>query len=237
MRIFNIELKKSENGISIFIPKKRHILKSGTYSSFEPSKDQSAVKLNIGGAKGHPSVPGWLTVDIRSNADIKMDISKDPLPFEDDSVDILFSSHTLEHIIPQKLSFVLGEFHRVLKKKRSLVRILVPDIVKAIDAYKNNDIAFFETSEVSPYEPDLPLGGKFATWCYSTRLTKKGHESDMKGHVHCFDSQYLMHCLKKAGFTNTWESTFRESICAELRGPAFDRYLKESLIVEGVIAD
>jgi len=69
------------------------------------------VRLNIGA--GHTYIPGFINIDISSKADITMDLGKEKLPFEDDSVDLIFSYHTLEHV-PDYL-FVLSEIHRVLK--------------------------------------------------------------------------------------------------------------------------
>ena len=44
-----------------------------------------------------------------------MDVGKEKLPFESDSVDIVFSYHTLEHI--DGYLFCLAEIYRVLKHK------------------------------------------------------------------------------------------------------------------------
>jgi SAM-dependent methyltransferase len=67
-------------------------------------------RLNIGA--GHTYIPGMVNVDISDVADVTLDLSSDRLPFEDGSVDLVFSLHTLEHI-PDYL-FALGEIHRVL---------------------------------------------------------------------------------------------------------------------------
>lgn len=72
---------------------------------------KTTVKLNIGA--GHTYIPGFYNIDISKNADISLDLGKDELPFENDSVDLVFSYHTLEHI-PDYL-FALSEIHRVLK--------------------------------------------------------------------------------------------------------------------------
>ncbi|MCK4798612.1 MAG: methyltransferase domain-containing protein, partial [Spirochaetes bacterium] len=56
------------------------------------------IKLNIGGGKGHPPMNDWIIVDIRDTADIKVDLTKEYLPFKDNEVDIIFCSHMLEHI-------------------------------------------------------------------------------------------------------------------------------------------
>lgn len=73
--------------------------------------EKEKIKLNIGAAKTY--IPGFINIDISDRADISLDLSKERLPFESDSVDLVFSYHTLEHI-PDYL-FALSEIHRVLK--------------------------------------------------------------------------------------------------------------------------
>ncbi|MDP3880947.1 MAG: methyltransferase domain-containing protein [bacterium] len=79
-------------------------------------------KLNIGSSTDKR--PGFLNIDIDESAkpDIVRDIERG-LPFDDNSVDEIFCSHTLEHI--QDLLFVLREFYRVLKNGAKLT-IVVP---------------------------------------------------------------------------------------------------------------
>ena len=69
------------------------------------------IRLNIGA--GQTYILGYINIDVSSKADITLDLGIDKLPFEDDSVDFIFSYHTLEHV-PDYL-FALSEIHRVLK--------------------------------------------------------------------------------------------------------------------------
>ncbi len=69
------------------------------------------LKLNLGA--GQTYIPDFVNIDISPKADITLDLGKDRLPYEDNSVDLVFSYHTLEHI-PDYL-FALSEIHRVLK--------------------------------------------------------------------------------------------------------------------------
>ncbi len=69
------------------------------------------VKLNIGAGKTY--LPGFVNIDISDVADISMDIGTTALPFDNDSVDVVFSHHTLEHV--ENYLFALSEIHRVLK--------------------------------------------------------------------------------------------------------------------------
>jgi len=77
------------------------------------------VKLNIG--SGRKRMNGFTNIDITQfidgngdkMVDIVMDIEKECLPFEDNSVSEIVIDNTLEHL--DNLLFVLNECHRVLK--------------------------------------------------------------------------------------------------------------------------
>ena len=195
--------------------------------------NSTSIKLNIGGGKGHPKVNGWTIVDLREKAaDVVMDISKEPLPYNSNTVDIIFSSHTLEHIYPQRLLFVLSEVHRVLKSETGVVRILVPDIESAIKAYISDNYSFFQQSSIGQFDSEAPIGGLLASWFYSTRIFETGALKHGDGHVHCFDYDYIAYWLQKAGFSKVWRSSWQQSILPELRSPEFDRHPNDSLFIE-----
>lgn len=69
------------------------------------------IKLNIGAGKTY--IPGFINIDISNKADISLNLSAERLPFEDDSVEIIFSYHTLEHV--PNYMHALSEIYRVLK--------------------------------------------------------------------------------------------------------------------------
>ena len=73
--------------------------------------EKKEVRLNIGA--GLSSIPGFINIDISPKADISLNLSEDKLPFDDNSVDLIFTYHTLEHV-PNYL-FALSEMYRVLK--------------------------------------------------------------------------------------------------------------------------
>lgn len=75
--------------------------------------DPSAGKICVNIGAGQTYLPGWANVDIAPHAEITLDLSSEKLPFDTDSVDVVFSYHTLEHI--RDYLFALGEIHRVLK--------------------------------------------------------------------------------------------------------------------------
>ena len=71
------------------------------------------VELGCGKAKHK----GWIGVDIYPfpGVDFVCDVTKDGLPFEDNSVDYIYSQDFLEHIQPDRKAFVINEIWRVLK--------------------------------------------------------------------------------------------------------------------------
>jgi len=171
-------------------------------------------------------------VDLRESADVVLDITKARPPYDDHAVDVIFTSHTLEHIYPQQLGFVLSGFYRALKPDVGLLRIGVPDIEMAIQAYVSKDYGFLQVSDVAYYDPRAPIGGILASWFYSTRVFKDPELQHGEGHVHCFDYDYLSYWLKKVGFRRVWRGAYRQSALPELRGEAFGRHPNDTLFVE-----
>ncbi len=215
-----------------FSPRLDDSLDHDTVPGTSRRSDSPPIKLNIGGGKGHPKADGWTVVDLRESAGVVLDITEARLPYDDDSVDVIFTSHTLEHIYPQRLGFVLGEFYRVLRPEIGLLRIGVPDIGMAVQAYVSQDYGFFRVSDVGQYDPQAPIGGLLASWFYSTRIFKDPELRHGEGHVHCFDYDYLVYWLRKMGFRRVWRSAYRQSVLPELRGEAFDRHPNDTLFVE-----
>jgi SAM-dependent methyltransferase len=67
--------------------------------------------LNIGA--GVTRLEFATNIDISSKADVSLNLGVDPLPFEDESIDFIYSDHTFEHI--ENYLFLISEVHRVLK--------------------------------------------------------------------------------------------------------------------------
>lgn len=70
---------------------------------------QNLAKVDIGG--GINPYPGYLTVDLRSEADFVYDLNNG-IPLPDNSVGVLNASHILEHLYDK--TKIMSEIHRVL---------------------------------------------------------------------------------------------------------------------------
>ncbi|MDZ8055544.1 MAG: class I SAM-dependent methyltransferase [Aulosira sp. ZfuVER01] len=119
------------------------------------------LKLNLGCGSHTPS--GWVNVDYAMGAWIAKlpvisqinkrfkilnldwpeniflyDLRK-KFPWKDNSVDVVYSSHTLEHLSKTEGQHFLRECHRVLKPN-GIIRIIVPDLRVIINKYVQGEI-------------------------------------------------------------------------------------------------
>jgi predicted SAM-dependent methyltransferase len=82
------------------------------------------LKLDVG--SGPEPREGYTTVDKYAPADVSADMGD--LPYEDGTVDEIWSSHALEHVTKAEILPVLREWHRVLVPG-GLLTLQVPDLV------------------------------------------------------------------------------------------------------------
>lgn len=135
----------------------------------------SVTRLNIGCGK-FPS-PGWINLDnkVRPGVDCVADL-RGELPFPDASVDYAVAIHVLPHIRLDAMVPALGRILRVLKPG-GVLRLALPDLERAIDAYRRRDAAYFAVPDTkwkslgaklvaqivwfndiaTPFTPDLAL--------------------------------------------------------------------------------
>jgi len=68
-------------------------------------------------------------------------------PWNDESIDVIYSSHTLEHFSKQEGIIFLRECHRVLRKN-GIIRIVIPDLKLLITNYISGKVPADEFVEV-----------------------------------------------------------------------------------------
>lgn len=103
---------------------------------------------NIGaGSFAHPY---WTNIDFATgwygtvqNAFIEYDLmALQPLPIESESAELIYSSHTVEHVSQEAVQNMLEESYRALKRGGGL-RITTPDIVLDHAAYRRGDRHYY----------------------------------------------------------------------------------------------
>jgi len=163
--------------------------------------------------------PGWINSDCVAWAgvDLPCDIRRG-LPLEDNSLDYITSLHALPEIPYTDLEDVLWELRRVLRPG-GVLRLGLPDMDRAIDAYLRNDRDYF----LIPDEVSQSLGGKMIV-----QLTWFGRSRTM------FTYDFTEELLRKSGFREVHRCDFGRT-----QGPypeivELDNRPRESLFVEGV---
>jgi predicted SAM-dependent methyltransferase len=165
------------------------------------------VKLNVGCGTDYKN--GWINIDNNSDHNIeKLDLDWDlrnPLPFDDNSVDFIFNEHFLEHLTVEEGQGAIKDFMRVLKPD-GVLRIAMPDLETAIKFYndpnwkrrpfiKNFDLQFVQT------RAEL-LNMNFRWW----------------GHKWLYDWEELERRLRDSGCTKIKRKRLGKSQNKELRG-------------------
>jgi len=107
-------------------------------------KYRKEIKLIIGG-----SAPGWISIDRNnqhSDLRIHLDENTKLKIFDDNTVDCIYSSHTIEHMPIEAVENLFRESLRILKKG-GIIRIVAPDSMKLFNEYIESPDSFGKNYE------------------------------------------------------------------------------------------
>ena len=233
-------------------------LYKGMMEEFErinPAKEiEGTFKLNIGAGKWNKG--DWKTLDCYFDADIKADLRKcKPLPIKDNQLEKVFSSHCIEHIETHHLEHLLKEMYRCMMPG-AIMRLVCPDADQALEAYKNNNIKWFdgiytigeigrklvntfvsyECGQGGPKVSEKEVKEKFESlskdefinWCLSLCDKSRPYIAHINGIYY----EKLEKLLKNAGFINIERSDYLNSKDDEFKSTKFDNHRAVSLYVE-----
>jgi predicted SAM-dependent methyltransferase len=145
------------------------------------------LELGSGDKKG---VNGWTTLDVAPGCDMYCNLARG-IPFPDNSVQDIYSSHFFEHLAFKETQVLLDECMRVMVTGGRF-SICVPNAKLYLRAYLNDDIAGIESFFV--YKP---------AYNHTTRIDYVNYVAYMDGqHKYMFDEDNLVHILKEKGFKN-----------------------------------
>lgn len=147
------------------------------------------LKLHLGCGRKH--IPGFIHVDIQPAAHIDHVGPVNPLDWiEDQSVDLIYASHVLEHFGRKQYVDVLREWHRVLKPG-GVLRLAVPDFAACAKIYHERGL-------------EDGLSGLVGLIC-------GGQRDAYDIHYMIFDEPFLSASLLDVGFSSTrlwdWRQT------------------------------
>jgi len=124
--------------------------------------------LNVGA--GNFKHPYWTNVDkLTDHYSKDIDITSyhewdilllKPISYSNNSIEIIYTSHTLEHITDEAALWFMQESYRILKPG-GILRILLPDIELAYNAYNRKDRDYFRYFKLpnnkKATDPTIPL--------------------------------------------------------------------------------
>jgi predicted SAM-dependent methyltransferase len=121
-------------------------------------QSRSALYLHLGCGQIH--LPNWINIDIVNTAavDLKWNL-KYGFPFDDNSIDLIYSEHFLEHLTLDDGISLLRNSYKVLKTG-GIIRIAMPDLEVLVDNYLHlwqtdnwkKDLAFDRTGNETACE-------------------------------------------------------------------------------------
>lgn len=121
-----------------------------------------------------------------------LDLTK-KLPYADNSIEAIFSSHVFEHLFIDEVERLVGECNRVLKPG-GVVRVVVPDLEKIVKLYDVND----------------PRDFLYSIYEVATR-------SAVKNSHHCgFTGAFISKLFQEAGFSKCSVVGYGLGECPEL---------------------
>lgn len=170
----------------------------------------SGLRVHLGPGQGN-YLEGWLNVDanfLTARTDLWADFSK-TLPFRDESVDVIYSHHVIEHLRDPDRHF--AEMFRVLRPGGA-IRVCAPHLGNACRKYLEGDSSwFFDFPETR-----RSVGGRFANFIFC-----------VGEHVTALDETYLKELAEDAGFDDiAFCLSARETTLARL-GIGKDVFAKE----------
>lgn len=135
---------------------------------------------------------GWLNLDVSKVADLWVDV-RNPIRIPDGTVELIYSSHMVEHLEHHELVFHLKECHRMLRSG-GILRLGVPDFVSIIKNYGDCDFLEKHRNVV----PGVAFGLPEELICYTDLMNRAFYEFGQ--HKIVLDEQKITNLMIFSGF-------------------------------------
>jgi len=180
---------------------------------------QPHKRLHVG--CGSKRFDGWINLDMNPKGDLTLDL-REGLPFADDSVELIYTEHALEHFYREDDGpYLLEECLRSLEPGGT-IRITVPDAEAYMHYYMGNlpeDLA----------EELAKVHRRFT----GTRMDVVNSAFRWKHqHLYMYDEETLKRLLESIGYTAVERKAYRESAVDELSTLDLEDRRPETLYME-----
>jgi SAM-dependent methyltransferase len=210
---------------------------------------RSGLNINVG--CGSYEIDGFISVDFYSEHyyqsskfnRVHYDMRKDALPFKNDSVDVIYCSHVIEHIETRFVERFFSEAHRILKVD-GVLRIACPDALflyqqmREFPSYfawhpmyqQPTDAIKCFVDEVATHRSDVKnfgLDNMIKYYSYdelmeNLRSDGEFDESTPGRHINNWDYKRIKGVGHGAGFITIFESKNKGSVSPSLQGYDID---------------
>ncbi len=184
-------------------------LKELDLRSAEKEEKKPLQKVNL--CSGPVMLKGWVNVDISPMADITIDLEKELLPFEDESVDTLVCISAINYFTLKRGFEIIKDVYRVMKQD-GIVRFATQDLRVLAQKYLDRDEEFFfqKLENGEDRFPGITFADKFSHWFY-------GFETGGKSCKYVYDYETISLLFKEAGFEIIEEKKYLESEISEIK--------------------
>jgi predicted SAM-dependent methyltransferase len=158
-----------------------------------------ATRLHLG--SGDHVLPGWANIDALALPGVTPWDLRKPLPVADDSIDLIYSEHFIEHVTRDQAARLLGDCHRALRPG-GVIRLSTPDLAKLIEEYQAGRLDEWADVDWRPATPAQLVNEAVREW----------------GHLFIFDYAELSGLLREIGYRDVTRVRWRESRHAPLNG-------------------
>jgi predicted SAM-dependent methyltransferase len=157
------------------------------------------MKVHLG--SGTNVLSGWINLDMITHPGVKYHDLRNPLPFNNSSIDFFFSEHFFEHLTKNEGLKLLGEIHRCLVPG-GISRITVPDLDVLVKCYVEDNITYY--------------GGCGGGWQPKTKCDMMNEGMREWGHQYMYNIDELLNVHSLVGFYSATIVPHRESTHSEL---------------------
>ena len=154
---------------------------------------QRGLKLNI--ASGGTAFPGWISLDVTSRADIRMDLRR-PIPLQDGAAALIFCEHFCDHLAyPAGIGKFLADCHRLLEPG-GRARFVMHEAQDLARAYLDKDDRYFDIG-----------GAALPTRIEAVNMLFRFNDF----HQFIYDYELFSSLLSQAGFSRIIRCAYRQS--------------------------
>jgi len=192
-------------------------------SQFAGLRDQKGLLLHLG--CGDHLKDGWVNLDLNLSGTapalppkplpqtrfILYDLRSGTLPFDDDSCELIYSSHFFEHLEHDDGVRLMRDCHRVLQPGGTF-RAALPDFPELFRAYLERDKKVFELYSIFDVFPHRPPETVTLVDHVNANVYEWGHKC-------IYDPEKICRVLRYLGFASVEVTDYREGIdpSAEIR--------------------